>query len=69
MNKQGVSLIGAPTDIGADMLGARMGPEVLRLAGIAEAIAHFGFAVSNCGNVARASQPRSASHQRLPPSA
>ena len=52
MNKPIVSLIGAPTDVGAGTLGARMGPEALRVAGIARAIGQFGFAVSDCGNVA-----------------
>ena len=33
-----VSLIGAPTDIGAGDRGARMGPEALRIAGLAEAL-------------------------------
>jgi arginase len=47
----GVSLIGAPTDIGAGTLGARMGPEALRVAGIAQAIARFGVDVKDCGNV------------------
>ena len=48
----GVSLIGVPTDIGAGMLGARMGPEALRVAGIAQAIAKFGLDVKDCGNLA-----------------
>ena len=39
---RGVSLIGVPTDIGAGTLGARMGPEALRVAGIAHAVAQFG---------------------------
>jgi arginase len=47
----GVSLIGVPTDIGAGTLGARMGPEALRVAGIAQAIAQFGFEVKDCGNL------------------
>ncbi len=29
-----IALIGAPTDIGAGMRGASMGPEALRVAGI-----------------------------------
>jgi arginase len=37
-----VSLVGAPTDVGAGSLGARMGPEALRVAGIQQAIARFG---------------------------
>jgi arginase len=47
----GVSLIGVPTDIGAGSLGARMGPEALRVAGIAAAIAQFGVEVRDCGNL------------------
>ena len=35
---QGVSLIGVPTDVGAGTRGARMGPEALRVAGLAQAI-------------------------------
>ena len=33
-----VSLIGAPTDIGAGARGASMGPEALRVAGLAAAL-------------------------------
>jgi arginase len=47
----GVSLIGVPTDIGAGMLGARMGPAALRVAGISQAIAQFGVDVKDCGNL------------------
>ena len=47
----GVSLIGVPTDVGAGTLGARMGPEALRVAGIANAIAQFGLEVKDCGNL------------------
>ena len=46
MEHPGVSLIGAPTDVGAGTLGARLGPEALRVAGIARAIARCGRAVS-----------------------
>ena len=48
---QGVSLIGVPTDIGAGTLGARMGPDALRVAGIAQAIARLGRDVKDCGNL------------------
>jgi arginase len=57
MMTQGVSLIGAPTDVGAGRLGARMGPEALRVAGIAEAIAQFGIDVKDCGNVVGPANP------------
>jgi arginase len=53
----GVSLIGAPTDVGAGTLGARMGPEALRVAGIAQAIARFGIPVKDCGNVSGPPNP------------
>jgi arginase len=47
----GVGLIGVPTDVGAGVRGARMGPEALRVAGIADAIAQFGVAVRDLGNL------------------
>ena len=51
------SLIGAPTDIGAGTLGARMGPEALRVAGIAQALAHCGVDVLDSGNLAGPPNP------------
>ena len=33
-----VSLIGAPTDIGASTVGARLGPQALRVAGLTRAL-------------------------------
>ncbi|MCE5233618.1 MAG: arginase [Mizugakiibacter sp.] len=47
-----VSLIGAPTDIGAGHRGASMGPEALRVAGLAQALAARGLEVTDCGNLA-----------------
>ena len=47
-----VSLIGAPTDIGAGHRGASMGPEALRVAGIGEALRSRGLDVVDRGNVA-----------------
>lgn len=46
-----VSLIGAPTDIGAGHRGSSMGPEALRVAGIDLALAKFGVHVVDRGNV------------------
>jgi arginase len=57
MIQHGVSLIGAPTDIGAGTRGARMGPEALRVAGVAEAIAQFGIDVRDCGNISGPANP------------
>ncbi len=47
-----VSLIGAPTDIGAGTRGASMGPEALRVAGLPEALAARGLDVVDRGNLA-----------------
>jgi arginase len=46
-----LSLIGAPTDIGAGHRGASMGPEALRVAGIAHALLARGLAVADRGNL------------------
>ncbi|GHE42363.1 arginase [Vulcaniibacterium thermophilum] len=46
-----VSLIGVPTDIGAGHRGARLGPEALRIAGLAEALAAYGVEVTDRGNL------------------
>jgi arginase len=46
-----VSLIGAPTDIGAGMRGASMGPEALRVAGLQELLESQGLVVSDRGNL------------------
>ncbi|MBF6024983.1 arginase [Lysobacter niastensis] len=46
-----VSLIGAPTDIGAGHRGARLGPEALRIAGLGEALVKRGVDVADRGNL------------------
>lgn len=46
-----VSLIGAPTDIGAGSRGASMGPEALRVAGLPQALAARGLDVADRGNL------------------
>ena len=46
-----VALIGAPTDIGAGHRGTVMGPEALRVAGIAEALRDRGVTVEDRGNL------------------
>jgi arginase len=52
-----VSLIGAPTDIGAGMRGASMGPEALRVAGLASVLQAQGLHVHDCGDVAGPRNP------------
>ncbi len=53
----GVSLIGVPTDIGAGSMGARMGPEALRVAGMGQALQRLGIDVRDCGNLAGPANP------------
>jgi len=52
-----VSLIGAPTDIGAGSRGASMGPEALRVAGLGPALAARGLDVADRGNLAGPANP------------
>lgn len=59
MNMRPVSIIGAPTDIGAGTIGARMGPEAMRVAGILEAVARYGCQVRDCGDVTGPRNPQS----------
>jgi len=49
---QRVSLIGAPTDVGAGRRGAAMGPEALRVAGLKPALERLNRTVVDRGNLA-----------------
>ncbi len=51
MGNQAVSLIGAPTDIGAGHRGASMGPEALRVANLMARLAARGLDVVDRGNL------------------
>lgn len=52
-----VSLIGAPTDIGASVRGASMGPEAMRVAGLQAALEQRGLRVLDQGNLAGPANP------------
>jgi arginase len=52
-----LSLIGAPTDIGAGHRGAGMGPEAMRVAGLVEALRQHGAEVLDRGNLAGPTNP------------
>ena len=52
-----VSLIGAPTDVGAGDRGASMGPEALRVAGLQSALEARGLEVLDRGNLAGPPNP------------
>ncbi len=57
INQNLVSLIGAPTDIGAGARGVSMGPEALRVANIDTALASHGIDVKDCGNIQGPANP------------
>ena len=52
-----ISLIGLPTDIGAGARGASMGPEALRVAGLAQVLESHGLEVADRGNLAGPANP------------
>jgi arginase len=56
MNRR-ISLIGAPTDIGAGARGASMGPEALRVANIQSTLEGHGLEVLDRGNVSGPANP------------
>ena len=52
-----VSLIGAPTDIGASVRGASMGPEALRVAQLQQRLEAHGLQVADRGNLVGPANP------------
>ncbi len=52
-----VNLIGAPTDVGASVRGAGMGPDALRVAGLVEVLRTHGLDVLDRGNLAGPPNP------------
>ena len=52
-----VSLIGVPTDIGASVIGARLGPGALRVAGIQRSLEAFGNTVIDTGDLSGPDNP------------
>ena len=52
-----ITLIGAPTDIGAGARGASMGPEAMRVAGIVPTLEGHGLAVVDRGNLVGPANP------------
>ncbi|HZV91827.1 MAG TPA: arginase, partial [Caldimonas sp.] len=56
-SRRRISLIGAPTDIGAGSRGSSMGPEALRVANIGPVLEGHGFEVIDRGNLAGPPNP------------
>ena len=64
-----VQLIGAPTDVGASTLGARLGPDAFRVASIQRALEGRGLQVVDAGNLqgpANPQQPARRGYRHLP---
>ena len=57
MSSKTVGLIGAPTDVGASVRGAGMGPDALRVAGLMEALRAHRLDVVDHGNLAGPPNP------------
>ncbi len=60
MSHATIELIGAPTDVGASMRGAGLGPEALRVAGLVEALRGLGLPVLDRGNLTGPPNPQQA---------
>jgi len=58
--RKNISLIGVPSDTGAGDRGATMGPEALRVAGIAEILTNLGHDVTDTGDLFGPKNPESA---------
>ena len=58
MTPPAITLIGAPTDVGASVLGASMGPDALRIAGVVQALRARGLDVADHGNLAGPINPQ-----------
>ncbi|HEX5420874.1 MAG TPA: arginase [Gammaproteobacteria bacterium] len=66
--RQRISLIGAPTDVGAGRRGASMGPEALRVAGLRQSLERLRHEVLDRGNVAgpiNPERPRTEGYRHL----
>ena len=57
MTNRRITLIGAPTDIGAGSRGASMGPEALRVANLGPVLVSHGLEVIDRGNLAGPPNP------------
>ena len=55
-----ITLVGAPTDVGASVLGASIGPDALRVAGLAQALRARGLDVLDAGNLQGPANPQQA---------
>jgi arginase len=61
-----VALIGAPTDVGAGLRGACMGPQALRVAGLVQSLQSLGVPVIDTGDLVGPPRPTSPQDARGP---
>ncbi|MEJ8855054.1 arginase [Variovorax robiniae] len=64
-NTTTLELIGAPTDVGASVRGAGMGPDALRVADLPGVLARMGFTVRDAGNLHGPATPWAAPQEGL----
>ena len=57
MTGRRIALIGAPTDVGASVRGAGMGPDALRVAGMVQSLRSRSLQVDDLGNLAGPPRP------------
>lgn len=63
LDERRVALIGAPTDVGAGVRGASMGPEALRVAGLVGSLERLKCDVQDLGNLSGPANPERSSSQ------
>ena len=51
MNKNNISILGIPMDLGASTIGTRLGPDSIRMTGVLDDLIDLGFTVNDLGNV------------------
>lgn len=51
ITEKDITIIGVPMDLGGPVLGARIGPEALRIANVKEKLENCGYCVSDIGNL------------------
>ena len=49
--KENISILGASSDLGANVAGARMGPDAVRIAGLHRKLKSLGFSLEDVGNL------------------
>ncbi|WP_297377636.1 arginase [uncultured Helcococcus sp.] len=51
MNKNNISILGIPMDLGASTIGTRLGPDSIRMTGVLDDLVDLGLTVNDLGNI------------------